>query len=60
MTISEQKLSAHRMTGLGFSPDGKWLALGASDGRLHLWDWRAPGKIRTSFAGSVKHAAPPR
>jgi WD40 repeat protein/serine/threonine protein kinase len=46
-------LSGHTapITAMEFSPDGKWLAAGAVDGRVIIWDTSA-GKIRQSFPGS--------
>ncbi len=40
-------VSVELMSGVGFSTDGKWLALGGNDGLLHLWDWRHPNQLRT-------------
>jgi len=37
-------VASHRLTALSFSPDGKRLALGGSNGLIHLWNWRHRGQ----------------
>ena len=34
-------MTDHLMKAIGFSPGGEWLAVGAGNGRLHLWDWQS-------------------
>lgn len=36
-------ISAQRTAAVGFSPDGRCLAYGGNDGRLHFWNWQNPG-----------------
>ncbi|MEZ5329178.1 MAG: WD40 repeat domain-containing serine/threonine protein kinase [Verrucomicrobiales bacterium] len=47
------EISAHLVAGVAFSPDGHWLGLGGSDGRIHLWDWRKERQMRTISSGNA-------
>jgi WD40 repeat protein len=56
-------VSAHLLLGVSFSPASsdrrrtKWLALGGSDGRLHLWDWqRGAAALRTVETSEPIHS----
>ncbi|MCB1100617.1 MAG: WD40 repeat domain-containing protein [Verrucomicrobiae bacterium] len=44
------------VSGLAFSPDLSWLGFSASDGRIHLWDWRTSKNPLSIATGSGKAA----
>jgi len=45
---TESEFVDRLLSGVAFSPGGDWLAAGASDGKIHLWDWRSGGRgVRT-------------
>jgi WD40 repeat protein len=40
-------VTGHMLTGISFSPDRPWLAIGGNEGRIYLWDWRNGTELRT-------------
>lgn len=40
-------MSAGYQVGLGFSPDGRWLASGDGIGRVWVWDWKSGRAVRS-------------
>ncbi len=44
-------LTAHRLGGVAFAPGNDTLAIAASDGRFHLWDWQSRRRPRTVVTG---------
>lgn len=40
-------MSAGYQVGLGFSPDGRWLASGDGVGRVWVWDWKSGRAVRS-------------
>src|SRR5262249_4932528 len=40
---------AESATSAGFSPDGRWLVVGARSGHLHVWDLRQAKPVPTSW-----------
>ena len=49
----KSEISSYRLGAIGFSPSGEYLAIGGSDGRLYLWDWRLDGGQRMISAGGA-------
>ncbi len=52
----EAPVSAHLIGDVAFSPKNKWLSMAASDGRIHLWDWRQKRRPRTIVTGNAETA----
>ncbi len=46
-------VSAQQMQAVGFSPDNRYLAMGANDGHLYLWNWQDPLDLRVIQTGSA-------
>jgi WD40 repeat protein/RNase P subunit RPR2 len=55
LTVLERKLPGHKMfvRSLAFSPDGKWVASGAHDSVVKIWDLNE-GKCRATLKGHTK------
>lgn len=45
--VGEVPLGIDKATALEFSPDGRWLAIGLSNGEIVLWDARARARVLT-------------
>ena len=36
--LAELPISTKAVYGMAFSPDGRWLAVGAADGKIRVWE----------------------
>jgi WD40 repeat protein len=36
--LAELPVGTRAVNGMAFSPDGQWLAVGAADGKIRIWD----------------------
>jgi pre-mRNA-processing factor 17 len=53
----KKRFAGHSVAGyacqIGFSPDGKWISSGDSNGDVVFWDWKS-GRIKSRLKGHSK------